>query len=1128
MDLASGTELERLTRAVSQAGITTRGLTENATQVLKRRYLAKDREGNVTESPLEMFRRVALDLSEPELEYGPDGEKGRQEIEEEFYRVMMRLEFLPNSPTLMNAGRELQQLSACFVLPIEDTLEGIFGTLKQTALIHQSGGGTGFSFSRLRPAGDVVGSTGGVASGPVSFIGAFDAATEVVKQGSTRRGANMAILNVNHPDILEFIRVKREPGRLTNFNISVAVTQEFMEKVKSREEYDLINPRTGETTGQLNAREVFDEIVESAWATGDPGLVFLDRINDSNPNPQLGKIESTNPCVTGDTLIYTRDGLRRARDLYEKQVPCWITVDGRMGDGGFKPASPVFHSGQKRVHRLRTQEGYEVRLTTDHRVMTNDGWVAAEDLKPGQEIYILDQSGGFGQEGSEEIGQLLGWLIGDGTLKKDMAVLSFFGRKRELAPAFAGMMNQVVPEPAGPRRNYHIGIMELEARDESRVSSSRFLRISAEYGLLPGNKHIVPERVLTGSREMQVGFLRGLFSADGHVDQPSKQGVGVHLTSISRQMMIDVQRLLINFGIACRIYFDRRPAGVKELPDGRGGAKEYNTKAYHELVISKDNLPIFRDEIGFLDEHKTQLLQEGLDYYREFPRREKFTARFKELAPDGIEEVFDLTEPATHSFIANGIVVSNCGEQQLLPYESCNLGSVNLARMLKNDTTGVEIDCEKLAKTIRTGVRMLDNVIDVNRAPIPEIEKMSQKTRRIGLGVMGWAEMLMQLGVRYDSEEALKVASRVMGFVQEETHKASSELARERGSFPEWENSIYKDKEPMRNSAPVTIAPTGTISIIAGTTSGIEPLFAPSYVRNVMDGTKLVEVNPFFEAVARHEGFHSQELMEKVAEAGSLGELEVPGWVKEIFRTSHEIEPKWHVLMQAAFQAYTDNSVSKTINMPQDATREDVQKAYMMAYLTNCNGITVYRDGSKVEQVLSTGGSRPKADPAVTGPRTAPLERPRAMNGITERFRTGHGNMYVTLNFGETGEPFEIFAVLGKAGGCDSAQLEAVSRLASLALRSNVNPQEIIYNLQGITCCPAWDNGTQIQSAPDAMAHMLQRHWEKTDGTEGKQEPKNGAGVYGRVRCPDCNGPIEFREGCETCWTPGCGWTRCH
>ena len=771
MDLASGEELERLTRAVSKAGITTRGLSENATQVLKRRYLAKDRDGNVTESPLEMFRRVALDLSEPELEYGPNGEKRRHEIEEEFYRVMIRLEFLPNSPTLMNAGRELQQLSACFVLPIEDTLDAIFNTLKQTALIHQSGGGTGFSFSRLRPAGDVVGSTGGVASGPVSFIGAFDAATEVVKQGSTRRGANMAILNVDHPDILEFIQVKREPGRLANFNISVAVTQEFMEKVKSREEYDLINPRTGEATGQLNAGDVFDEIVESAWATGDPGLVFIDRINDSNPNPQLGKIESTNPC----------------------------------------------------------------------------------------------------------------------------------------------------------------------------------------------------------------------------------------------------------------------------------------------------------------------------------------------------------------------------GEQQLLPYESCNLGSVNLARMLRHDAEGVEIDFEKLAKTIWTGVRMLDNVIDVNRAPIPEIEKMSRRTRRIGLGIMGWAEMLMQLGVRYDSEEALELANRVMGFIQEETHRASNELALERGSFPEWENSIYKDKKPMRNSAPVTIAPTGTISIIAGTTSGIEPLFAISYVRTVMDGTKLIEVNPYFEAVAREEGFHSQELMEQVAETGSLEKLEIPGWVKEIFRTSHEIEPKWHVLMQAAFQAHTDNSVSKTVNMPKDTTREDVRNAYLLAFLTNCNGVTVYRDGSKVEQVLSTGRSHPKADPTkvagIAGLRTAPMERPRAMNGITERFRTGHGNMYITLNFGETGDPFEIFAVLGKAGGCDSAQLEAVSRLASLALRSNVNPREIIYNLRGITCCPAWDDGTQIQSAPDAMAHMLQRHWEKTDGTEGEGENSAGvysAAVYGRVRCPDCNGPVEFQEGCETCWTPGCGWTRCH
>ena len=1120
----------RMAQAVRETGINHRELTDNARAVLQRRYLGKDREGNVLEDPEGMFLRVAKNLSQAELEYGASEEE-RQAAEDEFNGVMSRLEFLPNSPTLMNAGRELQQLSACFVLPVEDSLDSIFDTVRKTALIHKSGGGTGFSFSKLRPKGDVVGSTGGVASGPVSFIAAFDAATEVVKQGSTRRGANMAILNVDHPDILEFIRVKRDPEKLVNFNISVGATKEFMERVREREYYDLINPRSGEITGQLNAREVFDEIVESAWATGDPGLIFLDRINEDNPNPQLGEIESTNPCVTGDTLVYTRDGLRRARDLHEEQVPPEVTVDGRMGDGGFKPASAVFNSGRKRVHRLRTQEGYEVRLTADHRVMTNEEWVAAGDLKPGQEIHILDQSGGFGRDGSEEMGQLLGWLIGDGTLKKDVAVLSFFGRKRKLAPVFAGMMNRAVPEPAGTRRNYHIGVAQLEARDESRVSSSRFLRIAAEYGLLPGNKHIVPEKVLTGSREMQAGFLRGLFSADGHVSHPTGMGTGIHLTSISRQMMIDVQRLLINFGIACRIYFDRRPAGVKELPNGRGGTQEYNTKAYHELLISKDNLLIFQDEIGFLDEHKTGLLQEALNSYRKFPKWEKFTARFKELVPEGIEEVYDLTEPDTHSFIANGIVVSNCGEQMLLPHESCNLGSVNLARMVRYEGGIPEVDWERLARVIRTGVRMLDDVIEMNTFPIPEIEEMNRRTRRIGLGVMGWADLLVQLGVRYDSDEALAMAGRVMKFIQDKTHEASGELAEERGAFPEWKNSIYK--QPMRNSAPVTIAPTGTISIIAGASSGVEPLFALSYVRNVMDGTRLVETNPYFEAVARQEGFHSPELMERLARTGSLeGMDEAPAWVRDVFRVSRDISPRWHVLMQTAFQAHTDNAVSKTINMPASATREDVGDAYTLAYMTNCKGITIYRDGSKERQVLSTGADRESGDEREMT-RTS-RDRPRTMTGLTERFRTGHGNMYVTLNFGESGKPFEIFTNLGKAGGCDSAQLEAVSRLASMALRSGVDPAEIIHNLQGITCCPAWDDGTQIRSAPDAMAHMLKRHYSgssEEDGSGGNgsagEETRREVVGYGRLRCPDCNARVEFREGCETCTGPACGWNRC-
>ncbi len=799
-------------------------LTDNARVVLQRRYLSKDREGKVLEDPDGMFRRVARNLSQSDLEYGVT-EAQRQATEDAFYQVMRRLEFLPNSPTLMNAGRELQQLSACFVLPVEDSLDSIFTKVKQTALIHKSGGGTGFAFSRLRPEGDVVGSTGGVASGPVSFINAFDAATDVVKQGGTRRGANMGILHVTHPDILSFITSKEDGQHLSNFNISVAVTEDFMRRVEHDQTYDLVNPRTGRITGQLNAREVFERMTELAWRTGDPGIVFLDRINRDNPNPQLGDIESTNPC----------------------------------------------------------------------------------------------------------------------------------------------------------------------------------------------------------------------------------------------------------------------------------------------------------------------------------------------------------------------------GEQPLLPYESCNLGSLNVARMVQYDGDDVAIDWERMSEVIGTAVHMLDSVIDMNDYPIDEIADMSRRTRRIGLGVMGWSDLLIQMGVRYDSDEALELAEQVMEFIQRETYRASEALAEARGPFPEWERSAYnrgENPQRMRNSAPVTIAPTGTISIIAGASSGIEPLFALSYVRNVMDNTRLVEGNNYFEAVARNEGFYSEELMEQLAAVGSLEDLDVPGWVKEVFRVSHDIDPRWHVKMQGAFQKYTDNAVSKTINFPHDATVDDVAEAYQSAYALGCKGITVYRDGSKAEQVLSTGASEEASEagtqPAVVeievpGPRV-PRERPRQTRGITERVRTGHGNMYVTVNLDDVGNPFEVFGTMGKAGGCDAALLEAVSRLVSLALRAGIDTGEVTRQLRGITCCPAWDDGTLVRSGPDAVAIVLDNLTAGAGGdanaSDGVQltlptglpgyggdgvdartflpagdivapaenaPPDTGHGsgngngngyaipmvnglTYGQ-RCPECNGSVVNQEGCSTCYS--CGWNKC-
>ena len=793
-DISVQKRRQRIAAALAESGVAQRlggrspELTENADVVLARRYLSKDREGKVLENSDGMFRRVARNLSQAELGYGAS-EAQRQAVEDEFFQVMRRLEMLPNSPTLMNAGRELQQLSACFVLPVSDSLESIFNKVKQTALIHKSGGGTGFSFSRLRPEGDVVGSTGGVASGPVSFIRTFDTATDVVKQGGTRRGANMGILDVAHPDILKFIKSKEDGQYLNNFNISVAVTEDFMQRANEAREYDLINPRTGKVTGQLNARYVFDLIAELAWKTGDPGLVFIDRINRDNPNPQLGDIESTNPC----------------------------------------------------------------------------------------------------------------------------------------------------------------------------------------------------------------------------------------------------------------------------------------------------------------------------------------------------------------------------GEQPLLPYESCNLASINLARMVQYSDGDVAIDWPRLDRLIQVTVRLLDNVIDMNKYPIPEIEEMSKTTRRIGLGVMGFADLLVQLGVRYDSGEALEVASEVMSHIREETYRASAALAEERGVFPAWEGSVYNRAndaggiQPMRNSAPTTIAPTGTISIIAGASSGIEPLFALSYVRNVMDNTKLVEANPYFEAVAKMEGFYSPELMEELAEQGSLESLDLPQWVKDVFRTSHDISPEWHVRMQAAVQDHTDNAVSKTINFPHDARVEDVSEAYMLAYQQGCKGITVYRDGSKAGQVLSTGQGAHETESSSeilfesqqAEIYQSPRERPRTIPGITERVRTGHGNMYVTVNFDEATKPFEVFGTLGKSGGCDSAQLEAISRLVSLALRSGIDPRNVIQQLRGITCCPAWDNGTLVRSSPDAVALALERSIgdQRQDGTA---EPKravqmklvnravsngNGNGVTSTKKCPDCNTPVVFQEGCLMCMS--CGWNKC-
>jgi len=720
-------------------------LSANAVVVLKRRYLKKDEKGEVAEGAPDMFRRVADTIAEMDRLYDPDADVAA--TAKKFYDMMASLAFMPNSPTLMNAGRELGHLSACFVLPVEDSIDSIFDAIKHTALIHKSGGGTGFSFSRIRPENDPVMSTKGVASGPISFMNIFDVATETIKQGGTRRGANMGLLRVDHPDIEKFVTCKNDTKKLTNFNISVGLTDAFMEAVREDKTFPLVNPRNGREASRVRATELFDLIVKSAWATGEPGIIFLDAINRTNPLPHLGDIEATNPC----------------------------------------------------------------------------------------------------------------------------------------------------------------------------------------------------------------------------------------------------------------------------------------------------------------------------------------------------------------------------GEQPLLPYESCNLGSLNLARLVEDGS----INYRALRELVHNAVHFLDNVIDANRFPLDLIAENTRNNRKVGLGVMGFADLLLQLGIPYNSEEAVQTAEEVMAFINQEAKKASAALADRRGNFPSYAGSRYDGNGMgrMRNATVTTMAPTGTISIIAGASSGIEPLFAISYVRRVLEGTELVEVHPYFEELAKRRGFYSPELMRAVARTGSIRDFkEIPKDIRRLFVTAHEVSPQWHIKIQAAFQKHTDNAVSKTVNFPRQATPEDVRRVYLMAYEQGLKGVTIYRDGSREDQVLSFGEKQKPKEFQYIKPRP----RPEETTGVTRLITTGCGKLYVTVNRDEDGF-CEVFAQMGKTGGCASSQIESTGRLISLALRSGVHMEAIIKQINGIRCPHSiWQNGRQVLSCPDAIAQVLSQ----------VSQTKLPTPTAAMGACPDCGGAVEHEGGCLVC--RACGFSKCN
>ena len=938
----------------------------NSLIILAARYLLKDADGKIIESPKQLFQRVARAISGAEKRYGKS-ETEISRIEQEFYDVMTAFKFMPNSPTLMNAGTKDGQLSACFVIPVGDSIEEIFDAIKWQALIHKTGGGTGFAFSRLRPSNDFVRSTSGVASGPVSFMKIFDAATEEIKQGGKRRGANMGILKVDHPNILDFIVLKESEGTLRNFNISVGITDEFMKAVKDNKDYVLKNPRGGVPMGKLNAKAVWNLIVTMAWKTGDPGLVFLDRINASyaNPVPKYGPIESTNPCITGDTLISTADGIYTAEELNKKATPLNVIVDSRFGRSTTQFASPVVKTGTKPVFRLQTKEGFSIKVTKEHKILTEaNGWLEAQNLKPGERIRVSDTGGAFGAEGTAEQGRVLGWLVGDGHInrysKDSRAVLSFYNNDIPLAEQFARDVNSVIRHTNSRNKVEEVGVVTVQERNLKSIASERLLEFVQQYGLVE-NKLQVPLQIFKGTESIQKGFLQALFEADGTVYMQTKSQKTVRLTSVSEELLKQVQLLLLNFGVYSRIYRNRKKAGTKMMPSSdRIALKEYKVQAFHELSIGSSDIATFAAKIGFLSEHKTARLHEVITTYKRGPygSTHGYCATFESLTEEATIEVYDLQEPTTHSFVANGFVVANCGEQPLYPFDSCNLGSINLAKMVKKTDHHYEVDWDELRRVTRLGVRFLDNVVEQNVYPLKQIDQLSRAIRRIGLGVMGWADMLIKLGIRYDSNEALMLGEKVMQFVTDNGRKMSEELAEERGAFPEFPNSVWARLgfKPLRNSTITTIAPTGTISIISGGTSqGVEPIFSVVYMRNVRDtiGSNLIEVNNEFEQYALEEGFYSEELMQQMANKVSIQDIEeVPEKIRRLFVTAFDIAPEWHVKMQAVFQKYTDNGVSKTINFPSFATPADIEHAYELAWELGCKGITVYRDQSKSIQVL--------------------------------------------------------------------------------------------------------------------------------------------------------------------------------
>lgn len=944
---------------------------------------------------------------------------------------------------------------------------------------------------------------------------------------NSRRGALMLILNDWHPDVFNFISSKRQAGQITNANISVGVSDKLMDAIKVDGDWMLQFPDTSdpaydtEWDGNLEkwleagrkthiyktvkAREIWDAIIESAWASAEPGVWFRERSNKLANSWYFNPLISTNPCFTGETRVHTTEGLVKARDLWDDETDIGVAVDSRFGiESRSLAASRVFMTGVKPVFKLETDEGYSVRATADHRFMTPRGWVELRDLRPGDLVHVLNRKGTFGRHGSLELGRVLGWLVGDGTIKADRAVLSFFGdEKRELAPLFAEYVNTVV-QGVGSRtgRTYPVGVVEVADRDEARVQSERLRQLAEKYGLTE-DKFQVPEVVFRGTEEMQRGFLQALFTADGGVQQTIHKATVVRLASSHLALLEQVQILLANFGIVTRLYANRREAQQRMMPDGHGGQKLYDVKAQHELAIAKQNVVRFQEEIGFLLERKNQSLRERLSDCKVGPRAERFMVHVESVTPDGEEAVYDLTEPVTHSVVVNGLITHQCGEQPLGAFSVCNLGAINLAKFYDGENHDVAWD--DLANAVRYAVRFLDNVIDSTPYFFEENARVQGMERRVGLGTMGIAELMIHLQVRYGSPESEAFIDTLYNFICVNAYDESVEIAKVKGAFSAFDAEKFlqsgfiqtlpealREKiraHGIRNVTLLTQAPTGTTGTLVNTSTGIEPFFSWVYYRK----SRL--------------GLHEEKvpIVQQWLDANpDKTDKDLP----EYFATAMDLTPEEHVRVQAAFQRWIDSAISKTCNVPNEYTVEQVSELYKLMYELGCKGGTIYRDGSRDEQVLMLKGderaekemekrakaeSTPEAEAlaALTTPVTQVTTphrvypRPSKLFGVTVKVATPFGTAYVNMNVDENGSPFEVFITApGKAGSDLQADAEGLGRLITLSLRTTDphNRREmlrlIIEQLRDIGGARVSGFGpNRVTSVPDAVARALEDHF---------------------------------------------------